>query len=106
LRRGELTAGELAEHFDMAKPSLSHHFAVLKQADLIEPAAINSIASHSGLARTIRFSFTRPKPPSRSNSRASRNEVSRFKHLQRQYLGKCVSPNAFHFSVFPFRETK
>jgi DNA-binding transcriptional ArsR family regulator len=36
LRRGELTAGELAEHFDMAKPSLSHHFAVLKQADLIE----------------------------------------------------------------------
>ena len=36
LRRGEMTAGELAEHFDMAKPSLSHHFAVLKQADLIE----------------------------------------------------------------------
>ena len=36
LRRGEMTAGELAEHFDMTKPSLSHHFAVLKQADLIE----------------------------------------------------------------------
>jgi DNA-binding transcriptional ArsR family regulator len=36
LRRGEMTAGELAEHFDMAKPSMSHHFAVLKQADLIE----------------------------------------------------------------------
>jgi DNA-binding transcriptional ArsR family regulator len=35
LRRGEMTAGELAEHFDMAKPSVSHHFAVLKQADLI-----------------------------------------------------------------------
>jgi DNA-binding transcriptional ArsR family regulator len=35
LRRGEKTAGELAEHFDMAKPSVSHHFAVLKQADLI-----------------------------------------------------------------------
>lgn len=35
LRRGELTAGELAQHFDMSKPSLSHHFAVLKQADLI-----------------------------------------------------------------------
>lgn len=35
LRRGERTAGELAEHFDMAKPSMSHHFAVLKQADLI-----------------------------------------------------------------------
>lgn len=35
LRRGELTAGDLAEHFDMAKPSMSHHFAVLKDADLI-----------------------------------------------------------------------
>ena len=35
LRRGEMAAGELAEHFDMAKPSLSHHFAVLKQADLV-----------------------------------------------------------------------
>src|SRR5438477_10588791 len=35
LRRGEMTAGELAGQFDMAKPSMSHHFAVLKQADLI-----------------------------------------------------------------------
>jgi DNA-binding transcriptional ArsR family regulator len=35
LRRGEMTAGELAEHFDMAKPSVSHHFAILKQADLV-----------------------------------------------------------------------
>jgi DNA-binding transcriptional ArsR family regulator len=35
LRRGEMTAGELAGHFDLSKPSLSHHFAVLKQADLI-----------------------------------------------------------------------
>ncbi len=35
LRRGEMSAGELAEHFDMAKPSVSHHFAVLKQADLL-----------------------------------------------------------------------
>ena len=35
LRGGEMTAGELAEQFDMAKPSVSHHFAVLKQADLI-----------------------------------------------------------------------
>jgi DNA-binding transcriptional ArsR family regulator len=30
-----MTAGELAEHFDMAKPSVSHHFSVLKDADLI-----------------------------------------------------------------------
>jgi len=35
LGRGELTAGELASHFDMTKPSMSHHFTVLKDADLI-----------------------------------------------------------------------
>jgi ArsR family transcriptional regulator, arsenate/arsenite/antimonite-responsive transcriptional repressor len=35
LRRGEKTAGELAEQFDMTKPSMSHHFSVLKDADLI-----------------------------------------------------------------------
>ena len=35
LREGEKTAGDLAEAFDMTKPSMSHHFAVLKEADLI-----------------------------------------------------------------------
>jgi len=35
LRKGEKTAGELAEAFDMTKPSMSHHFSVLKEADLI-----------------------------------------------------------------------
>jgi ArsR family transcriptional regulator len=35
LRRGEMSAGDLAEHFGISKPSMSHHFAVLKQADLI-----------------------------------------------------------------------
>jgi DNA-binding transcriptional ArsR family regulator len=35
LGRGEMTAGELAERFDMTKPSMSHHFAVLKEADLV-----------------------------------------------------------------------
>jgi DNA-binding transcriptional ArsR family regulator len=35
LRGGEMTAGELAERFDMTRPSMSHHFTVLKQADLV-----------------------------------------------------------------------
>jgi DNA-binding transcriptional ArsR family regulator len=35
LRGGERTAGELAEHFDMTKPTVSHHFARLKDAGLI-----------------------------------------------------------------------
>lgn len=35
LAHGERTAGELAASFDVTKPSMSHHFAVLKEADLI-----------------------------------------------------------------------
>jgi DNA-binding transcriptional ArsR family regulator len=35
LARGERTAGELAEQFDMTRPSMSHHFSVLKEAELI-----------------------------------------------------------------------
>ena len=35
LRRGPMSAGELAEHFDIAKPTLSVHFAKLKDADLV-----------------------------------------------------------------------
>lgn len=33
---GELTAGQLAEQFDMTKPTMSHHFAVLKEAGLVK----------------------------------------------------------------------
>jgi ArsR family transcriptional regulator, arsenate/arsenite/antimonite-responsive transcriptional repressor len=36
LSGGERTAGELASSFDMTKPSMSHHFAVLKEADLVQ----------------------------------------------------------------------
>jgi ArsR family transcriptional regulator, arsenate/arsenite/antimonite-responsive transcriptional repressor len=35
LRHGEITAGALAEKFDMTKPAMSHHFKVLKDAELI-----------------------------------------------------------------------
>ena len=34
LRAGELTAGELAEHFDMTKPSIRHHLTTRKAAGL------------------------------------------------------------------------
>jgi DNA-binding transcriptional ArsR family regulator len=35
LARGERTAGELSRRFEMSKPTVSHHFAVLKEADLV-----------------------------------------------------------------------
>ncbi len=36
LRGGDLTAGQIAEHFDMTKPSLSHHLNTLKAAELVD----------------------------------------------------------------------
>lgn len=35
LREGDLTAGEIADKFDMTKPSISHHLDLLKQASLV-----------------------------------------------------------------------
>ena len=36
LRAEDLTAGEIADHFDMTKPSLSHHLSALKNAGLVD----------------------------------------------------------------------
>ena len=35
LRKGAMSAGDIADRFDLAKPTLSGHFAVLKAADLV-----------------------------------------------------------------------
>lgn len=35
LRKEAMTAGAIADRFDMTKPTLSHHFSVLKAANLI-----------------------------------------------------------------------
>ena len=35
LRAGDMTAGALAEHVDISKPSLSHHLATLRNAGLV-----------------------------------------------------------------------
>ena len=36
LRKRDMNAGEIAKHFDFAKPTLSRHFSVLQEADLIQ----------------------------------------------------------------------
>ena len=48
LRSGDMTAGELAERFPLAKSTLSGHFSVLRQARLI-------VAEKRGT--TIRYSL-------------------------------------------------
>lgn len=36
LRVRDMSAGDISGHFNIAKPTLSRHFAVLKEADLIQ----------------------------------------------------------------------
>jgi len=35
LKGGDMTAGEIADHFDISKPSISHHLDLLRQADIV-----------------------------------------------------------------------
>ena len=42
-----MTAGQIAEHFDCAKPTLSAHFAVLREADLVEPDKVGTTITYS-----------------------------------------------------------
>ena len=70
LSHGERTAGELAEQFDMTKPSMSHHFAVLKEADLVRTRregqqiyySLNTTVLQDVITRMWDLFGTRPGP--------------------------------------------
>jgi len=51
LREREMSAGEIADHFDLAKPTLSGHFAVLREAGLVQ-------AEKSGTTITYRLNVS------------------------------------------------
>lgn len=36
LKESDLTAGDIADNFDMSKPSISHHLNLLKNANLVK----------------------------------------------------------------------
>ncbi|MBC7511785.1 MAG: winged helix-turn-helix transcriptional regulator [Ferruginibacter sp.] len=36
LRKKDMNAGEIADHFNMSKPSISHHLDLLRQADVVQ----------------------------------------------------------------------
>ena len=35
LKNGKMSAGEIAEHFDMTNATISYHLSILKKADLV-----------------------------------------------------------------------
>lgn len=51
LREGPRTAGELSDQFDVSKPTMSAHFAVLKEADLVHAEKVGkSVVYHLKLS--------------------------------------------------------
>lgn len=47
LRKGPMSAGDLSDQFNVSKPTMSAHFAVLREADLVHPEKVGkSIIYH------------------------------------------------------------
>lgn len=46
LRQRPMTAGELADQFPVSRPTMSAHFAVLREADLIDSAKIGTTITY------------------------------------------------------------
>ncbi len=46
LRQRPMTAGELADHFPVSRPTMSAHFAVLREADLIQACKIGTTITY------------------------------------------------------------
>lgn len=46
LRQQPMTAGELADHFPVSRPTMSAHFAVLREADLIDSVKIGTTITY------------------------------------------------------------
>ena len=79
LRERPMTAGELSDHFPVSKPTMSAHFAVLREADLVhveklgklviyrlklsvlEDALLGFVGAFSAVAEAAR-----PAPPARA----------------------------------------
>jgi len=72
LRKGAMSAGDLATHFDLAKPTLSGHFAVLKSADLVTAERkgttilyrLNMSVLEEAMAALMSIAGTRAEEPS------------------------------------------
>jgi DNA-binding transcriptional ArsR family regulator len=47
LRDRPMTAGDLADHFPVSKPTMSAHFAVLREADLVDVQKVGKTVIYS-----------------------------------------------------------
>jgi DNA-binding transcriptional ArsR family regulator len=81
LRKKPMTAGDLAEHFSLAKPTLSGHFAVLREADLIEASKSGTVITYMlkvsvleeallAFAETVGIGLPTPTPLKKATGKA------------------------------------
>lgn len=71
LRDGDLTAGQIADHFSISKPSISRHLSLLRQAGLILDErqgqniiySLNTTVFQDVVGWIFKATGTRPKPP-------------------------------------------
>ena len=47
LKEKDMTAGEIADVFDISKPSISHHLDILKRAKLVSPERDGQFITYS-----------------------------------------------------------
>ena len=70
LKKRDLSAGEIADQFDISKPSISHHLDLLKQAELVVAVkegqyvfySINTTVLDEMLKWVMQFSTKNKKP--------------------------------------------
>lgn len=81
LRKKPMTAGDLAEHFSLAKPTLSAHFAILRGADLIEGIKSGTVITYMlkvsvleeallAFAETVGIGLPKPMPLKKATGKA------------------------------------
>jgi DNA-binding transcriptional ArsR family regulator len=81
LRKKPMNAGELAEHFPIAKSTLSAHFAILREADLIQANKSGTVITYMlkvsvleeallAFAETVGIGMPKPLPLKRAMGKA------------------------------------
>ena len=81
LRKKPMTAGELAEHFPIAKSTLSAHFAILREADLVEASKSGTVITYMlkvsvleeallAFAETVGVGMPKPMPLKKAMAKA------------------------------------
>ena len=83
LREREMSAGELASHFELAKPTLSRHFGVLREAGLVTSEKSGttityrlsvSVLEEALMALMDAFRFLDPRPQAAPTAKSSEGD--------------------------------